>query len=120
VGSIFLPLAVELTFPYPGLYAVMAGMTVHYLCQRHKDRHGRRLSLYYTIAMFLLTIANYYTSAKFLEALMIEVPANTPEARDADSCEPSNLVGTVVSIVQVLLSDGLMVRYFSTYYHAAD
>jgi hypothetical protein len=89
----------------------MAGMTVYFLRHRPKNRHGRQFSLYYTIAMLLLTIANDYTSAKVLEAMIIEVPANTSEASDADSCEPTNLVGTVVSIVQVLLSDGLMVRF---------
>jgi hypothetical protein len=106
-------LTVGLMVHYQGLYAVMAGMTVRYLLRRPKDRHGWQLTLYYTFAMLLLTIANYYTSAKSLEAMMIEVPADTPEARDADSCGPTNLAGTVVSIVQVLLSDGLMVRSFS-------
>jgi hypothetical protein len=89
----------------------MAGMTIHYIRNHHHSIHGRRLSLYYTITMILLTIANYYTSAKVLEALIIEVPANAAEAGDADSCGPVSIVNNIVSILQILLSDGLMVTY---------
>jgi hypothetical protein len=93
----------------------MAGMTLYYLRNQTGDRSGRRLSLHYTIVMFLLTIANYYTTAKVMEAIIIEMPANTPETSDANQCGPTNVVATVVSILQVLLSDGLMVRLLSVY-----
>jgi hypothetical protein len=90
----------------------MAGMTIYYLLNRAGERLGKRLSLHYTVAMFLLTIANYYTTAKVTEAIIIELPANTSEASDANQCGPTNIAATVVSIMQVLLSDALMVRSF--------
>jgi hypothetical protein len=87
----------------------MAGMSISYLRASRASLVGRRLTVSYTVIMLFLTVGNYYTTAKFIEALIIEYPAGTPEASDAQSCAPINIVGTVLAILQALLSDALMV-----------
>jgi hypothetical protein len=100
-----------LTWTILGLYVLMVGITLHHLCNRISGLQGRRLILSYTAAMFVLTVMDCYSGAKVLEAVIIEVPANTTGASDAETCAPINIVSSVSSIVQVILSDGLMVEF---------
>jgi hypothetical protein len=91
----------------------MSIMTWYHLRNRYNTNTSRQWSiLVFASVMFILTFVNYITSALVLEATLIETPANTSQATNALLCAPVTIVNTVVSTLQFLLSDGLMVRLF--------
>jgi hypothetical protein len=87
----------------------MSAMTWYHL-RAPAARQGRRFIVAYTAAMFGLTFAMYLSSAMMLEAAMIEAPADTPEASGTLICGPWSITNTVVSTLQFLLSDALLVK----------
>jgi hypothetical protein len=97
----------------PGLYAFMAIMTFYFLLNRPKRMAGRQITLYYTTFMAIIAFPSFITSLKTLEAGVVEVPAGTPEAYDGYYCSPIYIANSVVSTLQFLASDALLVRVTS-------
>jgi hypothetical protein len=87
----------------------MTIMTWYYLRARRRDQSGRPFVLVYTITMFVLTFWDYVSSAIVLESTIIEAPADTPEASGALLCSAWSMTSLVISTLQFVLSDGLMV-----------
>jgi hypothetical protein len=87
----------------------MTIMTWCYLRARGSDQSGRRFILLYTIAMFLSTFGNSVSTAMVLESIIVEAPADTPEASGALLCGAWSITSLVTETLQFLLSDGLMV-----------
>jgi hypothetical protein len=113
-GTLDVSVLEQLLSGHSGAYAVIAVMTLYHLVHQSGDLRGRRLKLAYTITTLFLTVGNCYTSAKILEAFIIEYPAHSPQGNDVRSCAPVGIAGTVISIIQFLLSDALMVRLESS------
>jgi hypothetical protein len=89
----------------------MSVITWHRLRIRRISQPGHRSMVFaYTILMFLLTFVDYVSSALVLEAALIEGPAGTSAAAGAQLCSAVGITNNVVSSLQFLLSDALMVR----------
>jgi hypothetical protein len=82
----------------------MTAMTWYHL-RTPAARQGRRFIVAYTVAMFVVTFATYLSSAVVLEATLIEIP----ETSNLQICSPWSVTYLVVSTVQFLLSDALLV-----------
>jgi hypothetical protein len=90
---------------------VMSVITWYRLRIRRMSQPGHRSMVFaYTILMFLLTFVDYVSSALVLEAALIEGPAGTSAAAGAQLCSAVGITNNIVSSLQFLLSDALMVR----------
>jgi hypothetical protein len=91
----------------------MTAMTWYHL-RTPAARQGRRLIAAYTMSMFIVTFSNCLSSVMVLEATVIEAPAGTLEASGELTCRPWGLTNLVVSTLQFLFSDALLVRSLHT------
>jgi Ni/Fe-hydrogenase subunit HybB-like protein len=89
----------------------MAIMSFYFLLNRPKRMAGRQITLSYSTFMVVLALPSFITSLKTLEAGVIEIPAGTPEAYDGYYCAPVYIANSVVTTLQFLASDALLVRH---------
>jgi hypothetical protein len=98
----------------PGTYLAIASFTCYLLLRRGKDYPGRRLMLTYTALMAVLTtiwvFANATTSARALSG------AHDPNVASA----PATVISKLASTLQVLVSDGALVRVTALARRTAD
>jgi hypothetical protein len=96
-----------------GIYTVMVIMTLYYLFRRGNAWSQHRLTISYTITMFCITVAWYYSQTRIDEALTIETlagPGVSSQISVGESCGPLDNASSTLSTLQFWGNDILMVR----------
>jgi hypothetical protein len=89
---------------------VIVSLSLYLFQNRRNNYQGRRVTLIYTVGMSLITTVWFVTGARTSAYLFVDMPfAEDPAALNV-TCSAVFITSKVASMLQILASDGALVR----------